>query len=278
MSNGIPSSAHIEDVCATIGIDLYSYFSPRDLVSLGRTSRYFSTNIRKSIISICLQQQQQRRGDSHGIVGSGSDGSTTEAEALVEISDRHSFTTKHELADHLVEKIRAANLRYLPKGCTACIDTLQETLDLVQRSISDETSWCTCSWYGSFRNDPAEIWKPMRQPSTVGCRFEDECRRGLGNRRTIIDIRLKKMHPDDINNNSILRDWARYIIAQEGMVGREWKWECDGVACIGFMIHSPSDNGGREWLEIRLKRKVPLPKLVLQPPPSPPGLLSAFGL
>ena len=109
------------------------------------------------------------------------------------------------------------------------------------------------------------------------------------------------------------RDWARYIIAQKGVVGREWQWKCDGVESVGFMIYKPSPNNEDEdeerdendlekaikaleeeiqgdvekkddeqsrsgWLQIEIR----FTKRIQQTKPAgilqPPSLLSEFGL
>lgn len=90
---------------------------------------------------------------------------------------------------------------------------------------------------------------------------------------------LRKLGQQDEDNASggvdqVTRDWARYLLAQKDIVGREWKVKCDGVEEVGFMIYTSK---GAQRLEIKLtKRAIEHKPTTFQATP-PPSLLSSFG-
>jgi len=336
-------------VFAAIGTELYTYLSPRDLLSLSRSNHHFAKDVRQKLFHICLQQLDEllkSKGDDNNEVRVEDDTIWTLSPSpppplsseTVAISKQHSFTSKSELAGHLLQKIKEANLRYDPPyncinndgsiGRRIPIDTLEETLALTKQSLNDESRWTTTagttdgsceSWYGRYTTDPAELWKPPTKPFQVGCRFRKALGRGRS-RQCFIDYRLREMKKNSkkkapssasflvgrnqFNNsnskkndkhNDLIREWARYLIAQKGVVGREWSWECNDEEEVGFMIYNaPSaGQGGRgqqqqqqqQQLEIRwTKRTVDeVPDLVEQynspqATHSPTNLLLAFGL
>lgn len=256
-------------------IEICSYLAPRDLVSLSRTNRQLLADIRTNLFHIVdLQQQRWSRDDDPSV----------EAESVVIISKKHSYISRDELADSLLKKIEVANLRYDPPGNMtttdttlpgrmATTDTLTESLHLAQTDLKDESRWLDGEWYGTFKSDPREIWKPL-QKFSVGCRFGKALERGRS-RRCFIDFMLRELgtsHQGDSKANGVERDWARYMIAHNGIVGREWQWKIDGEETVGFMIRTPT---GQE-LEIKLTKKT-RPKLEPATLPIRPSLLSAFG-
>mmetsp|Transcript_36083 Transcript_36083/g.66134 ORF Transcript_36083/g.66134 Transcript_36083/m.66134 type:complete len:259 (-) Transcript_36083:433-1209(-) len=252
----------MDDVFAAIGTELYTFLAPRDLFCFSLSNHHFSRDVRAKLFHICLQQLKFPASDDRA-----------PAAASVVISNKHSFATRGEVAECLMEKIKFANLRYDPPDHIVYKDTIEETLALTKEAISDESRWSEeCAWYGTFKSDPAEIWKPLKKPFSVGCRFEKELRRGRS-RRCFIDWRLREMGQKDFEVNQVVRDWARYIIAQKGIVGREWQWECDGEEGVGFMIYTPEG----EQLEIRLTKNATATAPDHATSHSPPSLLSAFG-
>ena len=150
----------------------------------------------------------------------------------------------------LLDKIRNSNLRYSLPGRLTSTETLDETLTCVREDASDVNKWMEnhtgFEWYGTFRYDPNEIWKDPTRFS-VGCRLSEDEQRGCS-RGCWIDYMLKaKMDITNCSDDTLLyRDWARYIIAQKGVVGREWQWKCDGVESVGFMIYKPLPNNEDE--------------------------------
>ena len=255
----------IDHVFSSAGIELYSFLAPRDLVSLSLINRQSLADVRENLFDIC---SRQRRELSPAVeAGEASMTATTS----VAIHDTHSYVAKEDLADTLVKKIKAENLRYNIPGCLTPVDTLGETLSEIKGDLCDESRWFDGAWYGNFKSDPAEIWKPHRTFS-AGCRFGEDGQRGCG-RRCFVDYMLHRMDRRDCNEATMIaRDWSRYIVAQKHVVGREWQWKCDLEEGVGFMIYTPS---GQE-LEIRLIKKTESqPQCILPPPPS---LLSAFGL
>lgn len=250
------NNATIDAVFTSAGIELCSFLAPRDLVSLSLTNRQSLADARENLFDICSRQRRESPADA---------GEATATS--VTILDSHSYAAKEGLAETLVENIKLENLRYNIPGSLVPVDTLGETLAEIRGDLSNESRWFDGAWYGNFRSDPAEIWKPLRKFS-AGCRFGEDKQRGRS-RRCFIDWMLSDMGHQDCKTTQLARDWSRYIIAQKNVVGREWQWKCDSEEGVGFMIYTPT---GQE-LEIRL-----ITKTESQPiPPPPPSLLSAFG-
>ena len=255
----------MDDVVAGVGVELYTYLEPRDLFTLSCTNRSLRDDIDKDLFTVCSRQLASLPvdGDDDEVMGSS-----------VVISKDHSFHSRDELSEHLLEKIKLANLR-LRYGSPDFVgtDTLEGTLAKTRQAINDEASRSgSKGWYGIFNNDPAEIWKAsLKQPFTVGYNFEDELRRGRS-RGCFIDWKLRNMDSQGINSKKIVRDWARFIISHQGIVGREWQWKCDDQEVIGFLITR------KEGTEIQIKWTKKIPEEEAKAPASPPTrLLSAFG-
>ena len=255
-------SPTIDDVFAAVGTELCSFLAPRDLLPLSLSNQHIFKNVREKLVVICLKQLSKLPAINDGAAAS-------TAAASVVITKNHSFATKGKLTETLIENIKFANLRYNPRDRLDYTDTLQETLALTNKAIADE--WNNCAWYGTFKTDPAEIWKPIQKPHSVGCRFD----KGLwSGSECVIDWMLRGLGQKNTEvNHPILKDWARYVVAQEGIVGREWHWQCDGREEVGFMMYTPE---GGEQMEIRLikttKAAEPAPAAT-----STPSLLSALG-
>ena len=260
----------IEDVISSaVGIGFYRFLTPTELLSLSLSNKNFSKNIRENIFATCLRQQSEMSKLPSDGLGGG-------AEATITISREHSFTTREDLADCLLERIRIKNLRRcvtpsdsrdivlgkLPDG------TLEGTLDAARDELSDESRWDEGRWHGTFKIDPVEIWKKIRKPFAVSCRYEPQLHSSR-DRVSLIDWMLRELGQDsthlkhkllvstiltskDCKVDQLTRDWARFILSQKDIKGREWHWKCDDEEEVGFTIYTPE---GRQELEIRLNKK-----------------------
>ena len=74
----------------------------------------------------------------------------------------------------------------------------------------------------------------------MGCRLGEHGQKGRS-KRCWIDYLLRTVKPHRCNVEVFLeREWARMMIAQRGMRGREWQIKCAGADILGFMIYKPS--------------------------------------
>ena len=310
MNNDNQDTTHINDVYAAVGAPLLSFLSPRDMFAVSLTTHYANGVVTENLFHILRLQQQQPRSSSPS---DNNDITTTSDVTSVDVIYKHSFTERKQLVDCLLDKIQSSNLRYSLPGKLFNTETLQETLTCVRDDASDVNKWMVnhtgFEWYGTFRHDPNEIWKDPTRFS-VGCRLSEDEQRGRSRYRWIDYMLKAKMDIHTCSEATLLRrDWARYIIAQKGIVGREYSWKCDGVETVGFMIHklsAPEEGGegsgdhqepvlpstvlrsegvcpakpralrGRdaELLEIQFTSRTPPPK----PNDTPPSLLRMFGL
>ncbi|KAL7547960.1 hypothetical protein ACHAWF_011233 [Thalassiosira exigua] len=252
------------DVMAAAGVELYSLLTPRDLCSLSMSNRAFRMDVRKNILLLCSRAAESSNPECP---------SDCETQTSVVISNQHSFTSRVDLAECLLEKTKLANLRYEPLGFSSgpSPDTLETTLTMARKDLGDQSRWYDSSWYGNFKDDPAAIWKPKRKPFTIGCRFEDKLLEGR-NRQCFIDWTLQKLGQEYPEANQPARDWGRFLAAQRGLMGREWHWEFDGEEGLGFMIYSMA---GGPQLEIRMIKKAC--QEAINPPPTT-DLLSFLSL
>ena len=315
MNNDIPDDTHINDVYAAVGAPLLSFLSPRDIFAVSQTTHYANGVVTENLFNILrLQQQQPRRPTLLSSSDNNNYNNTTTSDASsVDIIYKHSFTEREKLVECLLDKIRKSNLRYSLPGKLTNTETLNETLTCVREDASDVNKWMEnhtgFEWYGTFRYDPNEIWKDPTRFS-VGCRLSEDEQRGRSRYRWIDYMLKAKIDITNCSEATLLkRDWARYIIAQKGIVGREYSWKCDGVETVGFMIHKlPAPEEGEEdgpgdleepvlpstlrsegvcaanpralrgrdaeLLEIQFTSRAPPPK----PKDSPPSLLRMFGL
>ena len=251
MKNDVtPAHIIINDVYAAVGATFLSFLSPRDIFALSLTTHYANGVVTENLFNILRLQQQRRKRLSPSSSTTPDINVAGGSDASVEILYKHSFTEREKLVECLLDKIRNSNLRYSLPGRLTSTETLDETLTCVREDASDVNKWMEnhtgFEWYGTFRYDPNEIWKDPTRFS-VGCRLSEDEQRGCS-RGCWIDYMLKaKMDITNCSDDTLLyRDWARYIIAQKGVVGREWQWKCDGVESVGFMIYKPLPNNEDE--------------------------------
>ena len=313
MNDVTPAHIIINDVYAAVGATFLSFLSPRDIFALSLTTHYANGVVTENLFNILRLQQQRRQRLSPSSSTTPDINVAGGSDASVEILYKHSFTEREKLVECLLDKIRNSNLRYSLPGKLTSTETLDETLTCVREDASDVNKWMEnhtgFEWYGTFRYDPNEIWKDPTRFS-VGCRLSEDEQRGRSRYRWIDYMLKAKMDITNCSEATLLkRDWARYIIAQKGIVGREYSWKCDGVETVGFMIHklpAPDEEGGEgdggdheepvlpstlrtggcsanpwalrgrdaELLEIQFTSRAPPPK----PKDSPPSLLRMFGL
>ena len=163
-SNNTPSQGEVKKhvtmddspfskILTAVGTSLLSYLEPRELFNLSLANHYAYTVITESLFDVYhLQHQHRRRFKQLEPPITIDEIDSTIDKVHVDILDQHTFSTREEIIEVLLDKIRLANLRYHRPGTFVCTDTLEVTMEQVEEEINDLSKWLHAdgAWYGTF--------------------------------------------------------------------------------------------------------------------------------
>jgi len=141
------------NILAAVGTPLLSYLAPRELFCLGLTNHSVESVITESLFDVYhMQHQHRRRFKQLEPPITINEIDSTIDNVQVDILDQHTFSTREEIIEVLLDKIRLANLRYHRPGTFVCTDTLEVTMEQVAEDINDLSKWLHAdgAWYGTF--------------------------------------------------------------------------------------------------------------------------------
>ena len=227
------SNADFDYIFDMLGNDIYTYLHPKDLFSFSFSNHQHFKKIRNNLIHVFMRQLPIQLG-----VGTN---------YLVEISKGHSFSTREDLMDHLLDKIRSAKIFLLGTS------TMEESLLLAREMLSGDNG--SCATFQTFNNEHLP-------PVTAEYHFQSDISQDSAKAwaRYIIDRDCcKNRRGKAVHRYKFVLEWLHYILSQDNHILGNWRWSCKhsnlnfkGVAGVGVMISTPEIGGE---MEIRLTRK-----------------------
>ena len=125
------------NILTTVGTSLLSYLEPRELFCLSLANHYAYSVIAESLFDAYhMQHQHRRRFKQLESPITIDEIDSTIDKVHVDILDKHTFTTREEIIEVLLDKIRLANLRYHRPGTFVATDTLEVTMEQVEEDVS----------------------------------------------------------------------------------------------------------------------------------------------
>ena len=103
------SPLNATDVLDQIGVEVYKYLHPTDLLSFSLANRHVHEEVSKGIIQACLRQMPPNFG-SYGVHAYASEAERIDhiiifsVDHVVVFKERHSFPKQADLLDHLLDK------------------------------------------------------------------------------------------------------------------------------------------------------------------------------
>lgn len=153
----VAAAASLNDVFAAVAAPLLSFLPPRDVFAVSLINKYAHAVVNENLFNILYLQQNnntitQQRGSLEAQLSSNLSVSNVNDTSTVDILYTHSFATRDDIINCLLDKIRYANIRYV-RGRFATSETLQETLSQVGEDLHDPNNWLELdgSWSGTFR-------------------------------------------------------------------------------------------------------------------------------
>ncbi|KAL7554166.1 hypothetical protein ACHAWF_018853 [Thalassiosira exigua] len=246
--------AAVSTLLDQIGIEVFKFLHPRDLFSLGLTNHHISKEISKEIIHTCLRQLPQNF-------------TCCIADHQVSFSPGHTFQSREELLDHLMDKCRAAELKILGSEN----QSLDDSLAMARRTLTSKNG-------SKFVFINPELPEHLSTEYTsVGIHFESNNKKVASSRSAYIVskmIEAKEEEEDEEIDEGMRRKvtsaegaaekaselvatagvWIQCILSQRNEIAAgTWFWSCrhrnldfQGVEGKGVMISSPLHAAGKE--------------------------------
>lgn len=145
------AATNLNDAFAAVSAPLLSFLLPRDLFAVSLIDKYAYAVVTENLFNILyLQQNHNTQRSIETQLSSGL--AVTNDTSTVDILYTHSFTSRDEIINCLLDKIKLANVRYI-RGRFATAETLQETLSQVGEDLHNPNNWLELdgSWSGTFR-------------------------------------------------------------------------------------------------------------------------------
>lgn len=145
------TTTNLNDAFAAVSAPLLSFLLPRDLFAVSLIDKYAYAVVTENLFNILyLQQNHNTQRSIETQLSSGL--AVTNDTSTVDILYTHSFTSRDEIINCLLDKIKLANVRYI-RGRFAPAETLQETLSQVGEDLHNPNNWLELdgSWSGTFR-------------------------------------------------------------------------------------------------------------------------------
>lgn len=251
--DGVPET--ITNVLDAIGIEVYKYLHPEELFRFSLASHHIYHEVSKGLIQACLRQMPQNFGSQ-------------DIDHCIKFNNRHSYTTKEKLLDHLLGKIRTAELKLVGTEDLSLDDSIERAKEALTNKLGAK--------FLSYNSDlPVHL---RAEFTSVGHHYDVDNKplatsrtRYILSRMEIINTSEKEEEEegDNTNNNrntlsssqdqhydaTIVKRWIEYILSQNHIVAGTWFWSCrhrnldfQGVEGKGVMISSPNAEG--EKMEI----------------------------
>lgn len=226
------SAIAVTNVLDAIGIEVYKYLLPKDLLSFSFANHRIFDEVSKGLIQTCLRQLPPN------FACSGMDHS-------IAFSDRHSFPEKDSLREHLLNKIETAELKLV--GTEE--ETMEESLTRAREILSVKKG---AKFYSHKSTLPDHL---QLEFTSAGYHHEKDNKEVAASRSEYILSRMAMEGEDVSKHIPTVKTWIDYILSQNHIVAGTWFWSCrhrnldfQGVEGKGVMISSPKTEG--EEMEI----------------------------
>lgn len=207
------------EVTDAIGSEIYAFVHPKDLFNLSLASRCSYNRICESLIQVALCQLPPVL-DNH-----------EQIDHQVKVVKEHTFSSREHVLSHVLQKIEAAELKFPGQ-------TLNESLinarDILNREMKPGVHGATLMSETSVRFPDPEI-------THVAYNYQGG-NRALGTAR----CRYILERISSVDNESIVKCWMDYLLAQRYLVIGSWFWTCrhrqldfQGVEGKGVMFSNP---------------------------------------
>eukprot|EP00584_Thalassiosira_punctigera_P005600 CAMPEP_0172530486 /NCGR_PEP_ID=MMETSP1067-20121228/4207_1 /TAXON_ID=265564 ORGANISM="Thalassiosira punctigera, Strain Tpunct2005C2" /NCGR_SAMPLE_ID=MMETSP1067 /ASSEMBLY_ACC=CAM_ASM_000444 /LENGTH=265 /DNA_ID=CAMNT_0013314705 /DNA_START=386 /DNA_END=1183 /DNA_ORIENTATION=+ len=220
--NGSTDAITIANVLDVIGIEVYKFLLPKDLHLFSLANHHVFDEVSKGLIQACLRQLPPNfvcRGIDH----------------TISFNTRHSFPEKGPLMDHLLGKIKTAELKMV--GTES--QTAEESLARAREVLSDKTS---AKFYSHNSKLPVHL---QLEFTSAGYHFDKDDKKLATSRSEYILSRMAK-EGEMSHHIPTVKTWINYILSQNHVVAGTWFWSCrhrnldfQGVEGKGVMISSP---------------------------------------
>eukprot|EP00585_Thalassiosira_rotula_P012765 CAMPEP_0196131028 /NCGR_PEP_ID=MMETSP0910-20130528/1192_1 /TAXON_ID=49265 /ORGANISM="Thalassiosira rotula, Strain GSO102" /LENGTH=316 /DNA_ID=CAMNT_0041390437 /DNA_START=5 /DNA_END=955 /DNA_ORIENTATION=- len=222
----------ITNVLDTIGTEIYKFVLPTDLLHFSLTNHHIYDEVSTGLIQACLRQLPPNfvcRGIDHS----------------VSFHARHTFPQKENLMDHLLDKIKIAELKLIGTEN----DTTEDALTKAREVLTNTKS---AKFYSHNKDLPSHL---RLEFTSAGYHHEHNNKKLATSRSQYILSRMSIESECMSNNIPIVQMWIDYILCQRHIVAGTWFWSCrhrnldfQGVEGKGVMISSPKTVG--EEMEI----------------------------
>ena len=239
------TTATVTNVLDAIGIEIYKYLHPYELLHFSLSNHHIHEEVSKGIIQACLRQLPPNFG-SQGV------------DHCITFNNRHTFHKKEELLDHLLDKIRIAELKLVGSED----ETVEESLIRARDVLSDQAG----AKFFSYNDDyPPHLPRERTlEYTSAGYHYENDNKKLASSRSKYILSRMAMEGKQMTKHLPIVKTWMDYILAQRHVVAGTWFWSCrhrnldfQGVEGKGVSILSPNAEGEEMeicWLRMTASR------------------------
>ena len=216
----------LSNVIDAIGLEVYSFFHPKDLFNLSLANHHISDGIHENLIQVALRQLPNVLDE--------------QIECQVKVSKQHSFRNREHLLDQLLHKIEAAELKFAGKTREQSLIDAKEVLNTEKKpgvygaTLISETSWGT----------------PGPEYTHVGYNYQKD-------NLPLATVRCKDIlgRMSCMQQASLVKSWMDYLLVQKSLTIGSWFWTCrhryldfQGVEGKGIMFFNPESG---EELELQ---------------------------
>ena len=262
-SNSTAYSSLITSLLNTIGVEIFTHFlHPKDLLSLGLTSHQLRDTVLQPnalLTSSCIHPYLPLQL-----------GVTTNY--LAELIDSHSYSSKSQLVDHLLDRLHTSHLRF--KDTISLQDSQLKARHLF---LNQDKS---LALFHSINTNDDDSHNNNRQISTaVECHYQANATKS--NAIAWIDYILNRdacqRYGTDGMRNRLIRDWLLLLLSSiqhsedaTTTTIQVWRWGCKhsnlsgrGISGVGVMISTTLNSAvvgqqhyarRRQEIELRLTR------------------------
>eukprot|EP00581_Thalassiosira_minuscula_P018842 CAMPEP_0183718478 /NCGR_PEP_ID=MMETSP0737-20130205/11717_1 /TAXON_ID=385413 /ORGANISM="Thalassiosira miniscula, Strain CCMP1093" /LENGTH=297 /DNA_ID=CAMNT_0025948039 /DNA_START=86 /DNA_END=979 /DNA_ORIENTATION=- len=230
--------ATITNVLDTIGIEVYKYLHPSELFSFSLANHHVYNEVSKGLIQTCLRQLPPNFGSNS-------------SEHSIIFKTRHSFPEKEKLLDHVMNKIRTAELKLVGAEDSSAEDALTKAREVLHAcGVHARGVGGSAKFFSTNYEHPKHL---QTEFTSVGYHYEKDNRKLSRNRSQYMISRMAL--EGDASHIVPIKTWIDYILSQKQIVAGTWFWsvrhrnlDFQGVEGKGVMISSPNVEG--EEMEI----------------------------
>ena len=226
----------LQDISENVGMQIYLFLHPKDLLHFSLCSRHFWNDIaRNKLAQICGYHLPLQLG-----VGTN---------YFAEFREEHSFSSKAELLEYVLDKAEAAGLLLVDAA------SIEESRSMAREMLlGDNDTKSTAKFYHNT----------ILPPITVECHYDGRIGKDSATSwaNYISDRDACRQNKKDRGTYKIIKAWLDFLFSQRNIDYGIWRWSCKhrtlnghGIAGVGVMIMTTSSGGTNDTLEVRLTRK-----------------------